>query len=89
MIGMGVPRQEKWVYSHLNERDVNLCWAVGVVFDLFSGKMVRAPKWIRLAGLEWLHRLFQQPWTLKRYLIGNLFFIFRVGREKVGRYGKK
>lgn len=84
MVGMGVPRQEKWIDRHLNELDVNLCWGVGAVFDWFSGYRKRAPKWMVNCGLEWLHRLYQQPKRLwKRYLVGNPIFIYRVLKYKI------
>lgn len=79
MVGMGVPKQEKWIFSHLKELDAHLCWAVGAAFDWLSGQRKRAPNWMIKCGLEWLHRLFQQPGRLwKRYLLGNLIFIYRV-----------
>lgn len=79
MVGMGVPKQEKWVYNHINMLNVNLCWSVGAAFDWLSGQRKRAPRWMSKFGLEWLHRLCQQPKRLwKRYLLGNLIFVYRV-----------
>ncbi len=79
MVGMGVPKQEKWIFAHLKELDVHLCWAVGAAFDWLSGQRKRAPRWMIQFGLEWLHRLCQQPKRLwKRYLLGNLIFVYRV-----------
>lgn len=88
MVGMGVPKQEKWIYTHLNELDVHLCWAVGAVFDWLSGQKKRAPEWMMKCGLEWLHRLYQQPKRLwKRYLIGNIVFLCRIFKWKI-KHGK-
>lgn len=88
MVGMGVPKQEKWIFSHLKELDVHLCWAVGAAFDWLSGYRKRAPNWMIKWGLEWLHRLCQQPNRLwKRYLIGNIVFICHVLKWKI-TYGK-
>jgi len=79
MVGMGVPKQEKWIYQHLDELDVKLCWAVGGVFEWLSGYRKRAPRLMIECGLEWLHRLFQQPQRLgKRYVVGNPLFVYRV-----------
>ena len=79
MVGMGVPRQEKWIYSHLNELDIGLCWAVGAAFEWISGYRKRAPQWMIKLGLEWLHRLYQQPGKLcSRYVLGNFVFIYHV-----------
>lgn len=84
MVGMGVPKQEKWIYNHLKELDVNLCWAVGAAFDWLSGQRSRAPAWMVGCGLEWLHRFLQQPGRLwKRYLIGNPLFCGRVCAWKI------
>jgi N-acetylglucosaminyldiphosphoundecaprenol N-acetyl-beta-D-mannosaminyltransferase len=78
IIGMGVPKQEKWVYAHLNELNVNLCWMVGAL-DNLSGALKRPPKWMSDICLAWLFRLLQEPKRLwKRYLIGNPVFIYNV-----------
>lgn len=83
IVGMGSPKQEKWIYSYLNELDVHLCWAVGAAFDWLSGHRKRAPKWMIRCGLEWLHRLCQEPKRLyKRYLFGNFLFIYHFLRFK-------
>ena len=78
LVGMGVPKQEKWIHNHLDELRVNLCWAIGT-FDGLAGLFQRAPSWMLEAGLEWLYRLYQEPKRLwRRYLIGNFIFIYRV-----------
>ena len=79
MVGMGVPRQEKWIRRHLKELDVPVAWGVGALFDYYSGKFPRAPVWMRKAGFEWLFRLILEPKRLwKRYLLGNFIFTLRV-----------
>ena len=89
IVGMGVPKQEKWIYNHLNKLDVNLCWAVGAAFDWLSGYRKRAPRWMIECGFEWLHRLYQQPKRLwKRYLAGNPLFVYRVLKYKLKKYEK-
>ncbi len=89
MVGMGVPKQEKWIDNNINTLNVNLCWAVGAAFDWLSGQRKRAPRWMIESGLEWLHRLWQQPKRLgKRYLLGNLIFIRHVLKYKLNGYGK-
>ncbi|MBN1869565.1 MAG: WecB/TagA/CpsF family glycosyltransferase [Candidatus Omnitrophica bacterium] len=86
MAGLGVPNQEKWIWRHRQELDVNLCWAVGGVFDLIAGRLKWAPAWMRRSGLEWLYLSFQSPKRfLKRYLFGNPLFIYRVFRAKFTR----
>ncbi|MFC1808779.1 WecB/TagA/CpsF family glycosyltransferase [Candidatus Omnitrophota bacterium] len=89
MVGMGVPQQEKWIFSHLEKLDVKLCWGVGAAFEWISGHRKRAPKWMIRCGLEWVHRLYQEPRRLwKRYLLGNPIFLYRVLKEKFRKGGK-
>lgn len=84
IVGMDIPKQEKWVFKHLDELDVNLCWSTGGLFDHLSGSIKNAPRWMAHIGLEWLHRLCQEPKRLwRRYLIGNFIFIYRVFEWKI------
>lgn len=79
LVGMGVPRQEKWIRRHLSQLNVPVVWGVGALFDYYAGKFSRAPVWMRKSGLEWLYRLWLEPNRMwKRYLIGNFIFTFRV-----------
>ena len=56
--------------------DVQLLMGVGGSFDVITGKVKRAPKWMQDNGLEWLFRLLQEPRKMwKRYLIGNIKYI--------------
>ncbi len=84
MVGMGVPKQEKWIDRYSADLDVGLCWAVGAAFDWLCGYRKRAPLWMIKSGFEWLHRLLQQPVRLwKRYIFGNIIFIYHVVNWKV------
>lgn len=79
IVGMGTPKQEKWVDDNLQRIDTKAFWAVGALFDVMAGVLPRAPKWMQAIGLEWLFRFFQEPKRLwRRYLIGNVVFILRV-----------
>ena len=87
MVGMGVPKQEKWIIRQLESMNVNLFWGVGAAFEWMAGYRKRAPAWMIKCGLEWLHRLYQQPKRLwKRYLLGNFFFICRILTRKFKKY---
>lgn len=78
LVGMGQPKQEKWIRQHLDSLEVPVAWGVGNLFSYFAGRVARAPVWMRQGGLEWLHRLIVEPRRLwKRYLVGNLVFAFR------------
>ena len=85
-VGLGSPKQDFWAAEHLERLDVPLVLAVGAAFDFHSGKLRRAPAWLRRMGLEWLFRLAMEPRRLfRRYLTTNLRFIYLVAREQIGR----
>lgn len=85
IVGLGSPTQEKWINNNYRKLNAEVFWGVGAMFDVISGKLPRAPKWIQDLGLEWLYRLFQEPKRLwKRYLIGNVKFVLMIFREKFG-----
>lgn len=69
-VGLSSPKQETWMYEHRDKLKVPLMLGVGAAFDLNSGKVPRAPVWMRDRGLEWLFRLASEPRRLwRRYLI--------------------
>jgi len=83
LIGMGVPRQEKWLATHRHRLPAPVCWTVGALFDYLAGVERRAPAWMRRLALEWCWRLFVDPigkW--RRYVVGNPLFVYRVMRQK-------
>jgi N-acetylglucosaminyldiphosphoundecaprenol N-acetyl-beta-D-mannosaminyltransferase len=83
LVALGAPKQELWIDRHLADTGCQLGIGVGGLFDFYSGRLPRAPKWMREAGLEWLYRFWQEPGRLwKRYFIGNAVFLFRVGRRR-------
>lgn len=57
LVGMGSPRQERWLAAHLAALDVPLCMGVGGTIDVWGGAAQRAPKWMIRANLEWLYRI--------------------------------
>jgi len=79
LVAMGVPRQEKWLARHQHELDVGVSMGVGGLFDFYSGRIPRAPIWMREIGLEWTWRLLQEPRRMaNRYLVGNPKFLINV-----------
>ena len=83
-VAMGSPRQENWIASNLVLSGVRFALGVGGSFDHLGGSARRAPRWMQRSGLEWLHRLGQEPRRLwRRYLIGNSAFIWLVMRERL------
>jgi N-acetylglucosaminyldiphosphoundecaprenol N-acetyl-beta-D-mannosaminyltransferase len=70
-VAFGAPYQEEWIITHkafLTKQGVKVAMVVGGAVDVLSGKLQRAPSWIRTLGFEWLYRLVQEPWRWKRQL---------------------
>lgn len=86
-IGLGCPKQEKWVYRHSRRLNCSSL-AVGAAFDWLAGVEPAPPRWMERAALGWLHRLIHHPLSLwRRYFIYNTRFIvaaaLAVGRQKL------
>lgn len=81
-VAFGSPKQEKWIYDNLTKLNVNVAIGVGGSFDFISGKVRRAPVFIRRIGLEWFYRLVTQPWRIKRQ-IKLIHFVLLVIKEKL------
>lgn len=83
-IGMTAPKQEKWAYTHWDELDIHChVGTIGAVFDFYAGTTQRAPLWWQQYSLEWLYRLIKEPKRMwRRYLIGNVLFLWNICREK-------
>lgn len=81
LAAMGIPRQEKWIRDNLQELGVCVAMGVGGTFDVFSGKVRRAPGWMQRHGLEWAYRLIKDP--SKVYKVSELpKFLGLVLKEK-------
>lgn len=69
LVAFGNPKQEQWIAMHRDRLRVPVCIGIGGSLDMLSGSVHRAPRWMQHAGLEWLHRTFQEPKRLAvRYL---------------------
>jgi exopolysaccharide biosynthesis WecB/TagA/CpsF family protein len=81
-IGLGAPKQEMWMLAHKGcFRGVMM--GVGAAFDFHAGTIRRAPVWVQMLGLEWFHRLLQDPVKLfKRYFITNFRFLWLLATGK-------
>lgn len=82
LVGLGVPRQEKWIDKHKAQLPCKVLIGVGGSFDGFAGIVPRAPKLFIKLNLEWLYRLFKQPSRIKRQ-IQIPVFVFTVIKEKI------
>lgn len=81
-VAYGFPKQEKFMAENLEKLPVKIMMGVGGAFDYISGRVPRAPKFIREIGLEWLFRLVVQPWRIKRQF-ALLEFLLLVTKEKL------
>lgn len=61
LVAMGIPKQEKWIVQHMQDLGAAVYMGVGGTFDVFSGRVDRAPLWMQRRGLEWLYRLYRNP----------------------------
>jgi N-acetylglucosaminyldiphosphoundecaprenol N-acetyl-beta-D-mannosaminyltransferase len=81
-VGMGTPRQERYIESQWSRLDVGVAVGVGGSIDVLAGARVRAHPWMRRAGLEWLVRMAQEPRRLTpRYVVTNTKFCLLIGRN--------
>jgi N-acetylglucosaminyldiphosphoundecaprenol N-acetyl-beta-D-mannosaminyltransferase len=73
LVAMGSPRQELFIQRHRDALGVGAAMGVGGSFDVWSGRVRRAPGWARTMGVEWLYRLVAEPRRLKRQVALPLF----------------
>ena len=66
VVGLGAPKQELWVHRHRSQIQAAAVLCVGATIDFLAGEKHRAPIWMRLVGLEWLHRVASEPKRLAR-----------------------
>lgn len=86
-VGLGAPKQEKWIYDNYQELGVPVSLGIGVSFELVADMVQRAPLWMQKWGLEWLFRLIVEPKRLwKRYVMGNPQFMWLVLKQRLGFY---
>jgi N-acetylglucosaminyldiphosphoundecaprenol N-acetyl-beta-D-mannosaminyltransferase len=78
-VGLSTPKQERFMAEYFPRLDTKIMVGVGAAFDLHTGLIKDAPDWIKRAGLQWLHRLVQDPARLwKRYLVNNPKFLWKI-----------
>lgn len=77
-VGLGAPKQEKFLYNYSERLNVPVSLAIGASIDFEAGNVERAPEWMQKSGLEWSYRLFKEPKRMfKRYLVDDMK-IFRL-----------
>ena len=81
-VGISSPKKEYFLNTYISKMNVPFSMGVGGSFDVIAGKKSRAPLLLQKCGLEWFWRLMQEPRRMwKRYLIGNVIFIWLVIKE--------
>jgi N-acetylglucosaminyldiphosphoundecaprenol N-acetyl-beta-D-mannosaminyltransferase len=84
-IGISTPKQERFMERYLPLLDTTLMFGVGAAFDFHTGRISDCAEWIKLAGLQWFHRLLQDPKHLwKRYLRNNPAFMWHIALQLTG-----
>jgi N-acetylglucosaminyldiphosphoundecaprenol N-acetyl-beta-D-mannosaminyltransferase len=78
-VGLSTPRQEKFMARYVDRLGVPLLVGVGAAFDIHTDRVREAPRWMMRLGMQWFHRLLQEPRRLwRRYLVNNPKFLFRI-----------
>ena len=83
-VGLGCPKQERWLYTHRAQLPPAVYFGVGAAFNFHAGVVKQAPAWVRAHGLEWFYRLCKEPRRLfKRYLVHNTRFLWYCLTRKI------
>jgi N-acetylglucosaminyldiphosphoundecaprenol N-acetyl-beta-D-mannosaminyltransferase len=84
LVALGAPRQDKWIALNKERTGAHVCIGVGGLLDFYSGRIQRAPAWMRELGVEWFFRFWQEPRRMwRRYFVGNGIFLYHVLRERL------
>lgn len=83
-VAFGAPQQELWISRNRTRLQVAVAMGVGGSFDYVSGRVSRAPTWMRRFGLEWLYRLWREPWRWRR-MLRLPYFVWLVLEQRLGR----
>lgn len=87
LVAFGIPRQEKWITAHKAALQVPVSIGVGGSFDVYSGRVKRAPVWMQKASLEWLYRLASNPKKIGKVMTLPLFAAMALRRRFFGTAG--
>lgn len=89
-VGLGAPKQEKWMFGHQGKIDAPLMMGVGAAFDFHSGNRKWAPAWIRKIGCEWIYRMFTGGkrifWRTLKY---QSLFVYLIFKQRIFSIFKK
>lgn len=85
LVGLGAPKQEKWIHQYAGELNCKILMGIGGSIDVFAGTVKLAPEFMRKAGLEWLYRLIKEPKRAKRMLDLPRFILLTLKKTREGR----
>lgn len=89
-VGIGVPKQEKWMARMRDRLEVPVMCGVGAAFDFHAGRISQAPRWMQERGLEWTYRIVQEPRRLlPRYVYYNPRFLAAFARQIARERGRR
>jgi N-acetylglucosaminyldiphosphoundecaprenol N-acetyl-beta-D-mannosaminyltransferase len=84
-VGLSTPKQERFMAEHVAQLQTKVMIGVGAAFDIHTGHLRDAPDWVKTIGMQWCHRLVQQPGRLwRRYLINNPKFVWNITLQLTG-----
>jgi len=84
-VGISTPKQERFMHRYLRLLDTTLMFGVGAAYDFHTGRIQDAPQWVKTIGMQWMHRLLQNPRRLwKRYLRNNPAFLWHIALQLSG-----
>lgn len=86
LVGMGMPRQERWILANLEALEADVVLTAGACFDYLAGAIPTPPRWAGRLGLEWLFRLAREPRRLaRRYLVEPWYVLGLFVRDLIAR----
>lgn len=84
-VGLGTPKQERFMAEHAESLGATVLLGVGAAFDYHTGRLRDAPRWMKKSGLQWAHRLAQEPRRLwRRYAVNNPAFVGLTALQLLG-----
>lgn len=84
LVCLGSPKQERWASANRKKLDAGILACLGGALDVYAGEVLRAPKWMQKAGLEWLYRLIKQPSRIGRMMSLPRFMFAVIWRKLKG-----
>lgn len=88
-VGMGVPKQDIFIYENMNKYQIPLSFSIGGTIDFLAGRQKRAPKWVNRIGMEWFYRFLHDPMRMfERYFVTDRE-IFALAKKYMPKRGKR